>query len=202
MRQLTTRNFSLYRLILLTACLGLTSLYCSAFGQEIHVPDFPSMSDDELLKTLESRDQETAHGAVVEIMRRGEPILPVLLRLKGNKKFFYGYGLGHHNSAMLIPLPTGNRKSDEGRVITVEVAGLYLISAIYHESLEFSHAPYLTDDTPVKMQRYNTSARVTKAWQSVSNWYERVKLQGLERLRSQQDSPLKGSGLRFYASSE
>lgn len=48
---------------------------------------------------------------------------------------------------------------DESRVLTIEVAALYLIYAIFYESLEFAQAAYLSDDTPVKEHRFNTVAR-------------------------------------------
>lgn len=76
-------------------------------------------------------------------------------------------GLGHRDSSFLLPLPTGNAKGDESRVITVEVAALYLISAVFYDSLEFAQAPYLTDGSSVKMNRFNTPSRVSEAWRAV-----------------------------------
>jgi len=96
------------------------------------------MSNEELLESLESTDKEHVHQGLLEIMRRGDVMLPALLRCKGNRKLFYGYGLGHRDSAFLVPLPTGNKERDESRAITVEVAALYIISAIYYETLEFA----------------------------------------------------------------
>lgn len=163
--------------------------------------DTHSMSNEELVVSLESTEKEQAHQAILEIIKRGDVMLPGLLRCKGNRKFFYGYGLGHRDSAFLMLLPTGNKEKDEARAITVEVAALYLVSAIYYETLEFAQAPYLTDGTPVKLQRFNTRDRVAKAWLSVDKWRERLESEGLESLRKKKEAPLKEPGVHFWGTS-
>ena len=174
------------------------ALYC----QTVQKAEVSSASDQELIAALASTDKESSHDAVVEIMRRGERMLPLLLKCKGNKKYFYGAGLGHRYSATLIPLPTGNAKADESRVITVEVAALYLISAIFYDSLEFAQAPYLADGSRVKMNRFNTRARVSEAWRSVERWNERLQVEGLRVLREKKDAPLQTSKAQFWGTSE
>ena len=157
-----------------------------------------AMADSELIEAFASTDKEKSYSAVREIMRRSDTMIPLLLQCKGNKKPFYGYGLGDHNSGFLIPLPTGNTKRDKDRVITIEVAALYMISAIFYYDLEFAQAPYLHDDTPIKEHRFNTVERVSAAWQTVDAWYERVKTNGIATLRSKKDSPLRNGKVRFW----
>ena len=157
-----------------------------------------ALTDAELVATFQSKDAEKSYSAVREIMRRSDTMIPLLLQCKGNKKPFYGYGLGDRNSAFLMPLPTGNTKRDKDRIITIEVAALYMISAIFYYDLEFAAAPYLHDGTPIKENRFNTVERVSAAWQTVDAWYERVKTNGIATLRSQRDSPLRSGKVHFW----
>lgn len=173
-----------------------------AFAYDVHTTEISSLSDQDLVTAIGSNNDDRAHAAVIEIVNRGERIIPLLMKCKGNKRFYYGYGLGDRNSAFLLPLPTGNPKEDYARAITIEVAALYLISAIYYQSLEFAQAPYLTDGSRVKMQRFNTTSRVAKAWRAVEEWYPRVKSDGLAKLREQKQSPLGKAGVHFWATSE
>ena len=179
-----------------------TMLSASVYCLPVQKIEVSALSDQELIAALAATDKENSHDAVVEIMRRGERMLPSLLKCKGNKKYFYGAGLGHRYSATLIPLPTGNAKADESRVITVEVAALYLISAIFYDSLEFAQAPYLADGSRVKMNRFNTRARVSEAWRSVEQWYARVQTAGMRLLREKKDDPLRTSKVHFWGTSE
>jgi hypothetical protein len=159
-----------------------------------------NQTDEQVIVALSCQDSQKSHQAVEEVMQRGEHMIPLLLRSKGNTQAFYGYGLGNRSSAFLLPSPTGNKRLDEGSVITVEVAALYLISALYHQTLEFAEAPYLTDGTHVKEQKFNTPKRVAAAWASVEKWAQALKGEGLESLRAKQHSPLKDSVVRFWGS--
>lgn len=64
------------------------------------------LGDQDVIVMLSNRNTESAHTAVEEIMRRGDRMIPLLVRCKGNKSFFYGYGLCHHLSSFVIPLPS------------------------------------------------------------------------------------------------
>lgn len=158
--------------------------------------------NEQLIDLLKSVNKDEAASAVTRILNRGDAMIPLLLKCKGDSRPFYGYGLGDRRSSFLLPLPTGDQKRDQGRVITVEVAALYLISAIFYDSLEFAQAPYLTDGSPVKNQRFNTPKRVSAAWKSVEQWSTRLKEKGLASLKAGKDSPLRDSQLRFWATAE
>lgn len=196
------RTLAVTKLVILSALLMTPILLRPVYCNQIQPTETSALSDRDLLNLFGSKNPENSHGAVVEILKRGEHMLPLLLKVKGNENFFYGYGLGHRDSAFLFPMPTGNAKADESRVLTLEVASLYLICSIYYQSLEFSQGPYLTDGTPVKMQRFNTPRRVSSAWRSVEQWYERVRIDGLQTVRSRKDSPLQTSGVHFWGTAE
>jgi len=158
-----------------------------------------NLNDEEVIAALSSQNAEAAHQAVKEIMQRGDRMIPLLLRCKGNSNFFYGYGLGHRSSGFLIPLPSGDKQTNDGSFISIEVAALYLISAIYHKSLEFAEAPYLTDGKSVEWQRFNTPERLKDAWDAVETWMQEFKSEGMESLRSKDRSPLSRSKVHFWA---
>lgn len=158
-----------------------------------------NLKDQDVIAMLSNRNTESAHMAVEEIMRRGDRMIPLLLRCKGNKSFFYGYGLGHRLSSFVIPFPVKDTEINDGSFITVEVAALYLISSIYHKTTEFAEAPYLSDGKPVSWQRFNTPERVSEAWESTEKWIEAFTSEGIETLRSRRLSPLSHSKVRFWA---
>ena len=158
-----------------------------------------NLKDEDIIAVLMSRNTESAYAAVEEIMRRGDRMIPLLQRCKGEKRFFYGYGLGHRLSTFVIPFPVKGTEIDDGSFITIEVAALYLISSIYHKTTEFAEAPYLTDGKPVSWQRFNTPERVREAWESTEKWIEAFKSEGLETLRSKRLSPLSRSKVHFWA---
>lgn len=201
MKHNRTRDF-LFVALALPVILFASMSSDAAYGYAAQTVEISSLSDQDLVTAIGSNNDDRAHAAVIEIVNRGERIIPLLMKCKGNKKFYYGYGLGDRNSAFLLPLPTGNPKEDYARAITIEVAALYLISAIYYQSLEFAQAPYLTDGSRVKMQRFNTTSRVAKAWRAVEEWYPRVKSDGLAKLREQKRSPLGKSSVHFWATSD
>lgn len=170
------------------------------FGQKVdESKSMQNLKDEQVIAALSSHNAEAAHRAVGEIMHRGNRMIPLLRDCRGNSNFFYGYGLGHRSSAFLIPLPASDKEPNDGRFVTVEVAALYLISAIYHKTVEFAEAPYLTDGTPVEWQKFNTPERVKKAWDSTEKWIQAFRSEGIESLRSRHQSPLSDSKIHFWA---
>lgn len=155
---------------------------------------------EEVVLALGSPDIKEAHEAVLEVVRRGEPMIPHLLKLKGRGQAFRGYGLGHANASQLISLPSGDDKRDKGHVVTLEVAALYLICAIYHANLSFAQSPYLTDLSlqPIKRRTFNSTRLISKAWRSTTAWGAQLRKVGLESLRATKQDPLSGSGVAFW----
>jgi len=170
------------------------------FGQNVNESkSMQNLKDEQVIAALSSHDPEAAHQAVEEIMHRSDRMILLLRSCRGNRDFFYGYGLGHRSSGFIIPLPASDKELNDGSFITVEVAALYLISAIYYKTVEFAAAPYLTDGTPVEWQKFNTPKRVEKAWDSTEKWIHTFRSEGIESLRSRHQSPLSDSKIRFWA---
>lgn len=191
MRRLT--SLSLSSLMLLTSVSCVFSHGTQA--KEIVMQD---LSDDEIISALSSQIPLEAHHGVKEIFHRGERMIPLLLKRKGDKREFHGYGFGNPLSAFYVFTPQQNTRVAKGSVITVEVAALYLISGIYYKTLEFAEAPYLTDGSNVRNLNFNTSKRVSAAWASVEKWSRSLEKAGMQSLRSTGHSPLKGSLVYFW----
>ena len=160
-----------------------------------------AMSDVQVISTLASKNVEEAKQAVLEIVQRGECMIPLLLKLKGDKRFFFGYDLGPDNS-WNHPIPQDNSDPDSGEFTTMEVVGIYLISAIYYDTLNFADTSYLTDDSRPKDHKFNTPARVADAWTSVEQWAVNVRGEGLENLRREKRHPLQYTKVRFWGTTQ
>ncbi|MBC7912342.1 MAG: hypothetical protein H7Y30_17675 [Pyrinomonadaceae bacterium] len=170
------------------------------------------LSDQELVNLLTlqiDKYHPDNHGkynditqATTQIVRRGQKMIPLLAQLKGNKNFYHGRTLGR-----ILPSDTqrGIGKEDtpennDGSIVTVEVAALYLISAIYHANIEFAYRAYLTDGTPVELFEYNSPAEIAKAWEATEAWMGRLEREGLDSLYGKGLSPLNNSGVVFIGS--
>jgi hypothetical protein len=158
-----------------------------------------NLSDEQVSEALASLDASQANQAVREIMRRGERMIPLLMKLRGDKRFFYGHGFFGRDSAWSGPsMPEAGDDPNEGRFATVEVAAMYMISSIYHGTTEFADSIYLSDNTPVKNDRFNTPERVAAAWTSVEQWIVAFEQQGLKKLQHDKIDPLSYSKLHFW----
>jgi len=156
-----------------------------------------SKSDSELIQDLGS-EQGTDDGLSGEIVKRGARMVPLLVKLKGDQRPYWRVDLGHHLSAQAVTLPHPNAKP--GETVTVEVAALYLVCAIYHNTSEFAQSPYLTDLTipPTKRQARNYPNLVSRAWESVDPWSKELQNTSIDELRRRQLDPLRGSDVAFW----
>jgi len=177
-------------------CAGLTICFAAVLAKGSQKP-LTTKSDSELINSLSSVQEST--GAPDEIVHRGARMIPLLLKVKGDQRPAYA-GLGHHLSA--TPTIVARNPSDvvPGKTLTMEVAALYLISAIYHNTLEFAQSPYLSDHRlPVRERRaLNSPDLVARAWQSVEEWSRRLDGTTIKELRSRKDDPLRGSSVAFW----
>jgi hypothetical protein len=186
--------------VLLSTMWALSGSAAGCYAQQQPHDFMREKTDQQLLSALGSTDGREASDAAQELVRRGARMIPELLKLKGATRVFSGSGLGHPRADQLIYLPSGIDQQDKGRVVTLEVAALYLISAIYYGDLSFAQSPYLTDlQSPAEKRRTTNAARlVSKAWTSTTAWSIKVKDMGLESLRSANQGPLSGSGVAFW----
>ena len=130
-------------------------------------------------------------------MRRGERLIPLLLARKGDKRFFYGYGLGPDNS-WNHPVPQVDSDPNSGEYTTMEVTAIYLICAIYYETLNFADTSYLSDGTWTDGHKFNTPKRVGDAWISIEQWVRTLNNEGLQELQAKKAFPLQHANVRFW----
>ena len=180
---------------LICAALGICFVAVLAQGQS--EVGLVAKSDAEVINTLSI---SRGHPPVVdEIVHRGERMIPLLLKLKGDQRPAYA-ALGHHLSATPTRIALTPADVEPGKTLTMEVAGLYLICAIYYDTVEFAQSPYLSDlRLPAsKRDALNSPELVARAWQSVEEWSRRLDRTTIKRLRSRKDDPLQGSGVHFW----
>ena len=159
--------------------------------------------DNELALKLASNDGKEATKAALEIFKRGETMIPYLMKLKGVKSIYQGSCLNDYIGGVGISRPTNETSPkdanvDNGWYVTVEVASLYLISAIYYKNISFAQAPHLTGNKYVKRRRYNTPKRINKAWKATEKWFKKFEKEGIVKLREVKEFPLKTTEIHFY----
>jgi hypothetical protein len=194
---------SLTSLLQLFFILTLSLSAVSVAGAQEKEADMTKVSDTQLLEKLASRDEKNVDSAIDETLRRGEKMISLLIGLKGQRQTFGGRLSRRENASTLVFEPKSkNNKTllKEGKLVTLEVAALYLINAIYFETLDISQSPYLTDLSVPKEKRQaaNTPAVIEKAWKSVEEWYRKEKIKGLENVRKNQESPFQNGEVRFW----
>jgi hypothetical protein len=158
--------------------------------------DPTQFSDRDSATAIGSRSSEVTSRAVAEIVRRGDRMLPQLIRLRGCRNKFFGAGLGNPQSAQLIPAKTVGGLS----AIPVEQAALYLISAIHRRSLSFAESPFLVDlALRPDARKASTSRHLNRrAWKAVLDWDRRTRGNGGYADSAIDDSPLKGAEVAFW----
>lgn len=149
---------------------------------------------------LGSRDRGKATKAVESLYAGGESSIEELMSFRGNRAGFLGYGLGRPESSCNLRAVASPESIRDGRAVTVEVAALYLICAIYEEDLSFAHCPFLCDESlPKEKKRHkNLPKLIKRAWRSVDQWYSEYRALGIGELRLREDRPLKRGNLTFW----
>jgi hypothetical protein len=177
-------------------CAGLSICFAAVLAKGSQ-KQLITKSDSELINALSIEREST--GAPEEIVHRGARMIPLLLNVKGDERPAFA-GLGHHLSATPTMVAVNPSAVVPGKTLTMEVAALYLICAIYHDTVEFAQSPYLTDlRLPVgKRNALNTPELMARAWQSVEEWSRRLDRTTIKELRSRKDDPLQGSGVAFW----
>jgi len=161
------------------------------------------ISPEELIALLASPDYQKCNDATKEIFKTGEQIFDLLLEQQGNSKPFSGTLLGDPNSATFtfVEIPGFPlSQSDREKTITVEVASLYLVSAIYHGRLDFAQNALLTDLNlpPAERRARNKSEYIKHGFRAVKKWVERCEKAGLASLKEKGDNPLREANLAWW----
>ena len=185
--------------------LFIIALHSTIFSQVTNDDDITRVSDPQLIESLASKDIEVANAAIEEVLKRGERLIPLLIQKKGDQRFVLGRLTRSENASTIVFTPSTNSRRNskllrEGKLITVEVAALYLITAIFYNDLYISQTPYLTDLSlaPEKRRSANTEEVVEKAWESTEAWFQKLEATGLEKLRKENEYPFRKGKVRFW----
>jgi hypothetical protein len=178
-------------------CAGVTICFVAVLAEGQSDLGLIARSDSEVINALSSPRGRVP--VVDEIVHRGVRMIPLLLNLKGDQRPAFA-ALGHHLSATPTRIAINPSDVVPGKTLTMEVAALYLICAIYHNTVEFAESPYLSDlRLPAgKRDALNSPDLVSRAWQAVEKWKQRLDRTTIQQLRSRKDDPLQGSGVHFW----
>jgi hypothetical protein len=158
------------------------------------------VTDEDLIQRLSSPDEETSGMAALAIYARGERMIPLLVPLRGKTQLFTGAGylVSPHSSTMVFTRPGPGIPEDQ--LVSVEVAALYLINAMYAGRMDFATSPYISDLNlpPNKRTTANRPELVERAWKSVEIWSKDLKPGYLEDLRNEKRRPLDAGRVAFW----
>lgn len=193
-----SRLFLITSLIVLLAFAQTATAQCGSLGQTSMGQALSDTTNEELAGLLASRDEQASVDAAWETFRRGERMIPLLFRLEGDQRLFAG--AGYLASPIGGQLVFSREDAPPDLKVTVEVAALFLVNAIYFEKFHFAQSPYLTDrKLPVDQRRTaNTKKLVSRGWQSAKRWLELLKKEGLESLRARKLGPLSEGEVAFW----
>lgn len=155
------------------------------------------VDDVELVKLLGSRVRTRSFEAARQIFGRGDRMIPLLVDNKGNSQPYAWGSLGNPKSGSITFAPSSSSEWDNGRIVTVEIASLYLICAIYEQDFEFGQSAYLRSNEEIEFNRYNTTERVKEAWDSIEAWIGKMNIEELATLREKKIRPLGKTKLFF-----
>ena len=160
--------------------------------------------DAQVIRDLTSTNEKAASRAVDEVMRRGARMVPLLLKLKGNRRCFFGdWDLGTHAGCSSRRAPEKSERCYEmSNASTVEVAALFLIESVYRDDLKFAQGATLAEwhdngeeRTDVKK---NGRELIARAWALAERWSQELEREGLGGLRAKDRGPFAGTRLGFY----
>lgn len=167
-------------------------------------PDRPDgLTNQALIRCLTERSSACPPDVQAEVLKRGEAMLPLLMSLEGDRRPYGGGSLGKPQDSMLVFYqPTGQAEFDRDKVVTTEVAALYLACAIYEQRLDFAGVPYLSDARlpPEKRDATVSPELVKRAWIAAQGWMKDVAAKGLLTMRRTGRGPLTGSQGYFWGS--
>ena len=95
-----------------------------------------------------------------------------------------------------FPIPD----SEMDRATTLEVAALFIISAIYFGKLDFATAPLLTDRTEARGDREarNKKEYLQRGYAAARKWTEDYQKKGIDAMRNAKKDPLSDARLSWY----
>ena len=167
------------------------------------------LTNEQLLRLFTSEKTEECAQAVEYLFKQSVKSFYFLLAQQGNKEPLMA-NLNHPLSGAhtVVAFPSRIYASgvlpelsdeDKEKVVTIEVASLYLISAIYHDKLIFAFNPLLTDlNLPANEGiAANKEEYLIRGFFSARKWVKKCQEVGLETLRQQDEDPLKSANLAW-----
>ncbi len=153
-----------------------------------------SPADQRTLQDMGSSDHNVATQAVQKAFDDGEASIAWLVGCQGDHRPYPGKPFGRKLSSTLMLYP--ENAASELWPISVEVACLYVLQAIFDDDMEHASSMLLTDHTLPVMDRRakNTPKLVERAWREVVTWYSEYKKEGLKSTRIRSRSPLSDVG--------
>ena len=161
-------------------------------------------SDRQVVEDLTGANRRKAARAVHEVLARGGRMVSLLLKLKGDRRCFFGdLELGSHNGGSYRIVPDRrDRCYETSSASTVEVAALYLIEAVYRNDLKFAQGATLAEWKPNGEERTDVEKNgrelIARAWAVTEKWFGEFEREGLEALRAKERGPFAGTKLGFY----
>ena len=190
-------------LLLLASCAGVARAQGSSYAPRDAAA--VRLSDAQVIKDLTGGSEKKASRAVHEVLARGGRMIPLLLKLKGDRRCFMGdWELGSHAGCSSRMAPNKrNRCYEWNNASTVEVAALYLIEAVYRNDLKFAQGATLMERDPADGQqrldvKMNGREVIARAWATAEKWFAEYGHEGLEALRAKERGPFAGTRLDFY----
>jgi hypothetical protein len=188
------------KLVEILKVMGLACLFCAMAC--VGAKPMESMDDTQLIEQLTSKDYRVSTKAAATILGKGEQMVEPLLRMKGRKQPYTGaLGNPRGSTTTVMPLPGFSLTPEQQeKVVTVEAAALYLISAIYEGRLDFASSALLADlDLPPERRKAaNKEEYLERGFASARAWSDSRKKDGLQALRDRGEDPLKRARLSFW----
>ena len=176
----------------LIATMAFAGAACFAAEEGPTTPDL-----DRLVEELGSADSQVAANAAQDLFAAGAAAIPALFRAEGKCERFYAIDV-------FRPMSTIVRRSRgagcaPGDEVSVEVAALYLLEAIYEGRMPFTDSPLLRDLTKSEVEpgAEMTKTLLARAWASAKAWLLLVKCSGLEEVRAAGQDPLRAGRVSF-----
>jgi hypothetical protein len=147
-------------------------------------------------RSLDSANSGESTAELRALFEAGKSSIDRLILFRGNKRVFLGVGLGKATASCNMRYKDTQDNRRQGKIVTVEVAALYIICAIVAGDLEFASCPYLVDERLPEEEQLarNTSSTVNRAWKAVFAWRKSPDHHNLR------ESPIKSAGLSFWGS--
>ncbi|RKZ50580.1 MAG: hypothetical protein DRR16_26040 [Candidatus Parabeggiatoa sp. nov. 3] len=176
--------------------------------QKLNMNEWPH---DKLIRYLAAEDDK-CEKATQYLFEQGVKSFDFLLAQEGNKNpFFCDCLLGTRSSwrkmtpPVLVKIRRMNRQSltesEKEFLTTIEVASLYLISAIYYERIDFVWSGGLIDSNLLPGAGLAIGYKqdyLTRGFQAVREWVSKCKRLDIETLRKQGEDPLKSGNLAWW----